>query len=100
MSLGTSLMAILGGLLLVVVGCSEEPERSGAVGSPPAEAPRPLFKEISAASGLPGPDPDLAPGQFELWEIMGAGVGLLDVDGNGRLDVIHPRFPRPGRLEE
>ncbi len=65
-------------LLLALAGCAR-PE------SPPP--PAPLFREAAAATGLEFRHFTGATGQFFLPEITGAGVALLDYDGDGDLDV-------------
>ena len=72
--------------LVAVCGCGAG-EDGGA---------RPLFCDVSAELGLPvveGPGPD---GSFHLPEVMQGGIGLLDYDGDGALDILHVRAPLPG----
>ena len=64
----------------------------------------PLFDEVAADVGLRFEHSGGASGQFYVPEVMGAGVALIDYDGDGDLDVYllqnHPlepgRTPGPG----
>ena len=56
-----------------------------------------LFTEITDEVGLGKADSAWPDGTFFLPEIMGPGVGLLDYDGDGDLDILQPRVPPPGR---
>lgn len=73
---------------------------SGPVTPLPADAGKPAvkeesespsstirFEEIGATAGLTVPRYPAAHGQFRLVETMGGGVGLIDYDGDGRLDI-------------
>jgi enediyne biosynthesis protein E4 len=86
-------------------GCSTRPEpvadgptkRSPAapiaVSTPPSDlsksdsAAAPRFTDVAAAAGLTVPHYNAAHGQFRLIETMGSGVGLIDYDGDGWLDI-------------
>ncbi|MBI1322418.1 CRTAC1 family protein [bacterium] len=46
-----------------------------------------VFEDVAGAAGLTTPRYPAAHGQFRLVETMGGGVGLIDFDGNGRLDI-------------
>ncbi len=84
-------LAVLLGLALGLIGCSEQPTPP----SPPhpedmAPGPAP-FAELTADSGLAftyrnGEEA----GNFAIIESLGGGVALLDYDGDGRLDVFLP----------
>jgi len=52
---------------------------------PDSAAPR--FRDVAADVGLTVPHFNAADGQFRLVETMGSGVGLIDYDGDGWLDV-------------
>ena len=62
-----------------------------------AEANEPLFSEVTAALGFAQTATTWAPGTHALPEIVGSGVALLDYDSDGDLDVLHIRFPPPGK---
>ena len=47
----------------------------------------PRFRDVAADVGLTMPHFNAADGQFRLVETMGSGVGLIDYDGDGWLDV-------------
>ena len=53
------------------------------------------FVDIASASGINFIPEDRAEGDFRLIEAMGSGVGLIDFDNDGRLDII---FGQGGRL--
>ena len=61
----------------------------GACSEPPAPAPAaaPWFEEVAEASGLDFAHVRALTQRFWFPEIMGAGVGWLDYDGDGRLDL-------------
>ena len=62
-----------------------------------AEANEPLFSEVTAALGFSQTATTWPPGTHALPEIVGSGVALLDYDSDGDLDVLHIRFPPPGK---
>lgn len=53
------------------------------------------FVDIAIASGIDFIPEDRAEGDFRLIEAMGSGVGLIDFDNDGRLDIV---FGQGGRL--
>lgn len=57
--------------------------------TPSTETPRSRidFDDASARAGLTTPRYPAAHGQFRLVETMGGGVGLIDFDADGRLDI-------------
>ncbi len=99
-------------LAIVLAGCSSE-DRSAETAAPilapkaapgdetrtakpamppvtaPAETPRggTVFEDVAPLAGLTTPRYPAAHGQFRLVETMGGGVGLIDFDGDGRLDI-------------
>jgi len=50
-------------------------------------APRPVFTDVAASSGLVFEHDNGATGRYYLPEIMGSGVALIDYDNDGDLDV-------------
>jgi hypothetical protein len=58
-----------------------------------------LLIDVTAELGLPVADATWPDGTYFLPEIMQGGVGLLDVDGDGALELLHVRVPRPGGPE-
>ncbi|MAB79059.1 MAG: hypothetical protein CMJ89_06855 [Planctomycetes bacterium] len=81
----TFVLALFGTL----VGCSES-------GSPGAASDEPWFEEIAAETGIDFVHRSGVPVQFWFPEIATGGVGLLDYDGDGLLDVY---FVQGGALE-
>jgi len=62
-----------------------------------AETDKPLFTEVTAVLGLPQTEVYWAAGTHALPEVIGSGVALLDYNNDGALDVLHIRFPPPGK---
>lgn len=93
--LGTfGLLALVGwiGLVALGAGCSRENGEKGvarppdpSVSTPPPESP--WFTNVVAGSGLSFIHHSGASGRFWLPEMESGGVGLLDYDGDGLLDV-------------
>jgi hypothetical protein len=52
--------------------------------------------DVTNARGLPPPPRDWPAGVYFMPEIMQGGVGLLDVEQDGDLDLFHVRIPPPG----
>jgi hypothetical protein len=61
----------------------------GGVEDPAAAAASDWFAEVDA--GLPGTDPDWPFGSFFTPELCQGGVGLLDANGDGDLELLHVR---------
>ena len=59
-----------------------------------------LLRDVTAEVGLPVADGSWPAGTLHVPEAMQGGVGLLDFDGDGRLDVLHARVPPPGTRPE
>jgi hypothetical protein len=61
------------------------------------------FRDVAAEAGLTVPHFNAADGRFRLVETMGSGVGLIDYDADGRLDVFVaqgcPLPPDPSQRE-
>lgn len=74
--------------LLTALGCGCSPS---AAPEAPALGSAALFREVGAQSGLEFGHFIGATGDYFLPEIMGAGVALLDYDGDGDLDVFLPQ---------
>jgi hypothetical protein len=55
--------------------------------APEIDGPTPRFRDIAAEAGLTVPYFNAADGQFRLVETMGSGIGLIDYDGDDRLDI-------------
>lgn len=91
--LGAGVAVLLAGSL----SCTAEREEGGAVDTP--EARGPLFSEITTEVGLEPPSEPWPDGSFSMAEYLGPGVGLLDYDGDGDLDLLHLRVPPPGEPE-
>jgi len=56
-----------------------------------------VFSEIVLAATSPGIAGDWPDGTHAIIEITGTGIGLIDVDQDGDLDLLHVRHPPPGR---
>jgi len=58
---------------------------------PELDAPAPRFRDVATEAGLTVPHFNAADGQFRLVETMGSGVGLIDYEGDGWLDIFVPQ---------
>ncbi|MYB92762.1 CRTAC1 family protein [Candidatus Poribacteria bacterium] len=72
---------------------------SGLLSAARAETDKPLFTEVTAALGLPQMEASWSPGTHALPEVIGSGVALFDYNNDGALDVLHIRFPPPGKAD-
>jgi hypothetical protein len=82
-------LAVLTSLILPAAlagGC----DRSGAAPPPvAARAPQPIrFRDVGAEAGVQFPQFDPDPAKMTILEINAGGAGLLDYDGDGRLDLL------------
>ncbi len=64
---------------------------------PDAEADKPLFTEVTTALGFTAAETPWQAGTYALPEVIGSGVALFDYDNDEALDILHVRFPPPGR---
>lgn len=64
-----------------------------------AETDAPLFTEVTSALGFSQTEEPWAAGTHALPEIIGSGVALFDYDNDAALDILHIRFPPPGRTD-
>ena len=71
----------------------------GVLGAAQAEMDKPLFTEVTAALGFPQLEVSWPPGTHALPEVIGSGVALFDYNNDGALDVLHIRFPSPGKAD-
>lgn len=79
------------GLVLLLIACAagEAPSPAAvpeSAGSPEAQA-GPIFEEVAAASGLDFRHLNGMDGNRYFVEMMGAGGGMLDYDGDGDMDL-------------
>jgi hypothetical protein len=59
-------------------------DRAGA----PRDNPPSVFRDVAREAGLSVPHFNAADGRFRLVETMGSGVGLIDYNGDGWLDIV------------
>ncbi len=64
-----------------------------------AETDAPLFTEVTSALGLSQTDESWPAGTHALPEVIGSGVALFDYDNDAALDILHIRFPPPGKTD-
>ena len=69
----------------------------GLLSAAQAETDKPLFTEVTAALGFPQMEAFWPPGTHALPQVIGSGVALFDYNNDGALDVLHIRFPPPGK---
>ena len=62
-----------------------------------AETDNPLFTEVTAVLGFSQTEVSWSSGTYALPEVIGSGVALFDYNNDGALDVLHVRFPPPGK---
>ncbi len=64
-----------------------------------SETDAPVFTEVTAALDVAQTTEAWPAGTYALHEIIGSGVALFDYDNDTALDILHIRFPPPGRTE-
>ena len=64
-----------------------------------AETDAPLFTEVTSALGFSQTDESWPAGTHALPEVIGSGVALFDYDNDAALDILHIRFPPPGKTD-
>jgi len=80
-----SIAALL--LALLLPGCGRDGAKGTAAGSKPT-AQKELFADATDAAGVAFTHTNGMSGEFYFVEIIGSGVGLLDYDNDGRLDLL------------
>lgn len=63
-----------------------------------AETGTPFFTEVTAALGFTQTETSWQAGTHALPEVIGSGVALFDYDNDDAIDVLHVRFPPPGKM--
>ncbi len=89
-SVGAIRYGLFAAVLLALAGCSRptqtDGQRQAAAGARPPEAP--WFEEVGREAGVDfRMTTGHRPGRYLMPEIKGGGVGLLDFDGDGLLDL-------------
>ena len=92
--------SLFGALLAFGCGGADEPGGSNSESPGAPAVTTPWLVDRTRELGLPTDDPAWADGTYQLREMMGPGVGLCDLDGDGRLDILEPRCPPPDRWSE
>ncbi len=64
-----------------------------------AETDAPLFTEVTSALGFSQTGETWSAGTHALPEVIGSGVALFDYDNDAALDILHIRFPPPGKTD-
>ncbi len=64
-----------------------------------AETDAPLFTEVTSALGFSQTGETWPAGTHALPEVIGSGVALFDYDNDAALDILHIRFPPPGKTD-
>ena len=64
-----------------------------------AETEAPLFTEVTSALGFTQTDAAWPAGTHALPEVIGSGVAVFDYDNDAALDILHIRFPPPGKMD-
>ncbi len=94
-------------LAAALIGCGAPGEREGTAAPPAAEptaprrpVPEVWFEDVTAASGIDFRHRHGGSGRRYMVETMGSGGGLVDLDGDGHLDVVLLQGqPLPGHPE-
>ena len=90
--LSLALLALAGGCR--PDGADQSPSEASRTAAVPADA---YFTEITAEIGIPDPPAPWPDATYALYENAGIGLGFLDYDGDGDLDLYHTRFPGSGK---
>ena len=64
-----------------------------------AETDAPLFTEVASALGFTQTEAAWPAGTHALPEVIGSGVAVFDYDNDTALDILHIRFPPPGKTD-
>ena len=94
--------ASLWALVPLLAACGPEPSptpeggsETGGTPSTTSEASPLGLVDVTAKRGLPAAEGVLPDGTYKLMEMLGAGTGLVDLDKDGRLDLLQPTRRMP-----
>src|SRR5258708_6267009 len=90
--LGGPLALLLAGFLLALAACNHStPAPPEVTDSTPEPAGPPFFRDLSASAGvnITYQNGEEA-GHLAILESLGGGIGLIDFDGDGLLDIFVP----------
>ena len=80
---------------LIAWGCAGEP--APPTPTSPPESVGQLADTTDSQLQLEASSVEWPDGSFSMPEVIGGGVGLVDYDRDGDLDILQARFPPPGR---